>query len=455
MEIIIRGTKVITGDGHTVLEKAHVLIDRGRIIDVLQGEIGDQIPNDAGCVIDGAGYYTIPGIINAHAHGCSTGPLFPCGASALSYEKARRNAERMLSQGVTTLINLCGFVLPSEIEPVAETVPINLSLGTSHMPVSLKSALSVDGRGLSERHRAMNAMEMIENGAPVIGEIGSGASLGGGVADYKYIPEAIRKAAGIEIDRGHAHRLKTAVLGRNMNIENYDPGAVAQILRELHIDTRLSPDDAREIVETVVYKPINISLESFGEAFEMSRSTGIPAVFHNSLVSAEHLLRLAARYEGTRARIVAGHSNHPSFTPEEAVHYAGKLKAHGVVIDVSSLDGIITRRLGDSGSLEALAAEGLIDTISTDFGGGHWDGILEAIHLLVQKKLISPAKGVAMATGNAARVVPVAAHHRGLVEKGMIADLVLTDEKNMGRVETVITGGRIAVRGGWLQKARS
>jgi adenine deaminase len=86
--------------------------------------------------------------------------------------------------------------------------------------------------------------------------------------------------------------------------------------------------------------------------------------------------------------------------------------------------------------------------ISTDFAGGHWDGILEAIHRIVRLKQLNTPAAIALATGNVARTFPQLAGDRGLIEKGKRADLVITDSVNLSRVRDVIVAGRHVVQNG-------
>ena len=102
----------------------------------------------------------------------------------------------------------------------------------------------------------------------------------------------------------------------------------------------------------------------------------------------------------------------------------------------------------DAVNFDALIGSGLVDTISTDFAGGHWDGILEAIHRIIRKKQMSAPAAIALATGNVSRTFPQLAGDRGLIEKGKRADIVVADNANLGRVRDVLIAGRIIVRNG-------
>ena len=118
------------------------------------------------------------------------------------------------------------------------------------------------------------------------------------------------------------------------------------------------------------------------------------------------------------------------------------------MIDVSTLDCITTRWRNDAINFDALIESGVVDTISTDFAGGHWDGILEAIHRIVRKKQLLAPAAIALATGNVARIFPQLAGDRGLIERGKRADIVVADNANLSRVRDVFIAGRPVVLNG-------
>lgn len=450
MDTVIYNTKIITGDSKTEINNGAILIENGIISSVKGSCIGiDEI--DAKVKIDAAGFVALPGVINGHCHGCAVGPLFPSGSKPVADNVARRNVLRMMRQGVTTLVNLCGFATMEDAGVINRQTPINIKIGTCHTTSSLESALLVDGEGIQQRHRSKTVFQMLKDGAVAIGEMGSGASLGGGVASYKYIPEEIEKAAGKRITASQAEKIKTAVLGRRLDPINFNESLVRKLIDKFGLTGGINVDEMKRLVIKTVMTPIEPSLKSFDEACGAAQKTGTPVIFHNSLVSAGKILECAGKFKNRDFKIIAGHSNHPSFNPDEAVDYAKKMKAEGCIIDVSSLDCIITRWMNGPENIIALAKEHLIDTISTDYGGGHWDGILETVHFLVNNRLASLPKAVAMATGNVAKAIPSAAPSRGFIEKGGIADIVLVDEKNTGRVETVIVGGEIVFDQGRFQ----
>lgn len=448
MTIIFQDGCVIAGDGMTVLSRADVLVIAGQIRDIDTSCTLHRRLDASADIIDASGCTIIPGIINAHAHGCIFGPSMPSGSAGLSDGEIEYNRNRHLLQGTTTLLNVCGLAYPDEIDLDPGTAhPLDIHVSTAHTEGNIQAALAVDGAGLSTRHLSATVDHVLSKGAKALGEVGGGQTLGGGAQEYKFIPQAIKRETGLEIDPGVARRLKNAVLGRDLNperaISNEDLDAV---LDDYGLAGRVQADQIRMIVINSVMPSVSKALAGFEEIASESARVGYPAIFHNAAPTARRLIELTQKYSA--ARIVAGHSNHPSFLPDEAVAVATKLRERGAKIDVSTLDSISTRWRNDASNFDTLIETGLVDTISTDFAGGHWDGILEAIHRIVRKKQLSTAAAVALATGNVARIFPQLAGDRGLIEKGKRADLVIADSANLSRVRDVFIGGRPVVRNG-------
>ena len=448
VDLLISRGAVITGDAQTLLEDCDVMIDGGRISEIAAHDPARQ----ARRTVDARNACVLPGIINAHAHGCSVGPLFSSGAAALDLPQALRNAERQLREGVTTLINVDGLPLLEEVEAVARLTPLRILAGTSHVPSTFASARRIDGSGLKSAHLETTARSMLEGGAVVLGEMGSGATLGGGVSSYRYLPEALERSTGVRIDPGQATLLKRAVLGTQGDPSACQPEEVARVLAELGLEGRISVEQARALVEEIAYRPVADSLLSFDEACAISAQTGIPVVFHTAPPSARRVLELGQKYQGSGALLVAGHCNHPDFTPEEALATARACRQLGVIVDVSTIDGVSTRYMTNIDNLEMLVGEGLVDTISTDYGGGNWDSMLECLQHLHRKGYVSLPQAVALATATPASIFDRAAPERGRLAPGWIADVVVTDRHNLGRVRSVIVGGQVVVQDGWREE---
>lgn len=446
MDLLIKGGTLITGDGKQVVEDAAVWISNGRVDDVTRGSNSLPERPDVERVIDAKGCAVIPGVINAHAHACSLGPSMPSASRELPMDDIQFHLNRFLSQGTTTVLNVCGFALAEEGRAVDSGHPVNLRVATAHTPANVRAAQSVDGKGLGPEHLATTVEEQLEAGAAAIGEVGGGQTLGGGAQDYRFIPEALEEKTHVRVHPLQARTLKIAVLGRHLDGAGTSDEAVQSALKEIGLHEKLTVQEAKEIIESCVVPSLATALDGFREAAAAAEDTGYPAVFHNSTPTAKLLLELASKHPG--AKLVAGHSNHNMFLTEEAVAIASEMKERGIVIDVSTLDCIQTRWRNSPENLDALIEAGLVDTVSTDFAGGHWDSILSGIHRIIQKEQLGMAEAIALATGNVARHFPHLAGDRGIIAKGKTADVVVSDLVNVSQVKHVVIGGKLVFYNG-------
>lgn len=448
LDTIIHGCSVITGDGTTFHERASIGVRAGEIAFIQSGDI-PVCPGDVE-IIDADGHTIVPGIINAHAHACVAGPSMPSGSPPVDVEAIAWNRNRHLFEGTTTLLNVCGLALPDETT-TSSVHPLNIHISTCHTPSNISAALAIDGTGLSERHRSASIDYALSHGAKALGEVGGGQTLGGGAQEYRFIPQAMKRAIGRDVSPAVARQLRNAVAGRYLKVEDGVSDCELQtILDTCGLSDACDPTTVRQIVLASVMPSVDLALTGFEEVAREAARVGFPAIFHNSAPSVHRLIDIAEKYPA--AKIVAGHSNHPMFLPDESVSYAYELRKRGVTIDVSTLDCIETRWRNAPDNFDALVEAGCVDTISTDYAGGHWDSILVAIQRIIRKRQMSPAAAIALATGNVARTFPQMAGDRGLIEKGKRADLVIVDRVNFGRVRHVMINGRIVVRDGSMGK---
>ncbi|MBY5897208.1 amidohydrolase family protein [Rhizobium leguminosarum] len=443
-QIVIVGGRIVTGDGTTLYERGVVRTRGTRIIDVARGDA------DAGSdvvLLNAAGCTVIPGIVNAHAHGCIHGPSMPSGSVPVRPTDVDYFRNRHLLSGTTTLLNVCGLALPDEIDgPSNQRHAMDIHLTTAHTTSNLAAAIVIDGGGLSERHKFARIDDMVDKGAKALGEAGGGQTLGGGAQDYRFIPAAIEAATGISIHPKEARALKEAVLGRYLDRGLPDLARLNTLLIECGIAAKIDASDIIKLIRDTVMPPVVLSLKGFDEIAAASERLDFPAIFHNAAPTAATLLKLAETYP--KARMIAGHSNHPMFSPEEAVRFGLQLRKRGVAIDVSTLDCIETRWRNDTANIDALVEAGLVDTLSTDFAGGDWDSILSAIQRMVRKRQLLLPGAIALATGNVSKTFPELAADRGLLEKGKRADVVIVENHNLGRVRHVVANGELVVFNG-------
>ncbi|MET3900864.1 putative amidohydrolase [Devosia sp. UYZn731] len=443
--LVITNTAIITGDGKTVHPKGHIGISNGKIVALSLGS--EELPLNGSPIVDAGGATSFPGVINSHAHGCTFGPTMPSGSKPFRPEDVRYFRNRHLLSGTSTLLNVCGLCLPQEIaDPSGVRHPMRVFSTTAHSASSKAAAFDIDGSGLRASHLAVSAEGVIEQGAVALGEGGGGQTLGGGAQDYAFLPRAIEDVTGVLVDARAARRLKEVLLGRALQDRASSPDAqFIALCDELDLLKSASADHVANAIAASVLRPMQNAVLGLGELAELSARTGLPAILHNALPSAHHILALARAIP--MARLIAAHCNHPSFSPEEAVANAKLLRECGVLIDVSTLDCISTHWRNSAENLDALISERLVDTITTDFAGGHWDGILEAVHRMVVKGQLSAPQALSLATGNVASIFG-AFNDAGRIEIGKRADVTIADSLNLSRVRHVIIGGQLVVRNG-------
>ena len=112
--MLISGGTVVTGDGASVISDGYVHVRDGRIVDVGAGA-GPQDDD----LVDASGQVVVPGMINTHSHGCVEGPFVPVGSPAFSRAAVHAELDRHLFGGETTVLCVCGFCLPREIDDCA------------------------------------------------------------------------------------------------------------------------------------------------------------------------------------------------------------------------------------------------------------------------------------------------------------------------------------------------
>ncbi len=443
--MILYGGDVITGDGKTIVQDAVIKIQGEYIAEV---ESGRTTFLDGEGAIDAGNTWIIPGLINAHAHGVSSGPFTPVAKSSLALEKVREEQIRHLVAGETTVLNLCGFILEEDFKRFEYDL-IRVKTATSHLPSAIRAASMVDGSGLTQRHCDYSAQQGLTEGAVAIGEIGAGHLLGGGGQDYEGIPRTIASLTGVNLRPDQARSLKWAVLGKKLSPEAFDPQQTWNLLDKYGINNT-SVEAVREAVCNAVLPPLHETIRSFEEAAALSAQTGRPAILHNCPFVVSEILRLANQYP--KARLIAAHSNQADFEIEEAVLWARRLRDHGVIVDISTWDCPGKAVHAEPKKFLSMLQAKVVDTVSTDYAGGGWEPIIKGLAMAVRAKVLSLAEAVAFATGNVARLLPEIADGKGVIAPGKVADMVLVEKEDIAEVRYVILGGKLVVRNGRLSQ---
>ncbi|MFF0445449.1 amidohydrolase family protein [Streptomyces sp. NPDC004609] len=441
---VLHGCDLVDGTGSDLRHGVDIVVQGATIREIVPTRPAETY-GTVDEIVEAAGALALPGLINNHTHGTAYGPLFPSGHEGLPPGQVVANLDRHLLEGTTTVLCVDGFVTAEAVARTDEDHPVTVRLASCNTPACLRAATIADGGGLTDENRAFTARRAVGAGAVALGEIGAGHTLGGGGASYMYIPAEVARRTGVTIAPRQADALKISVLGRHISASSFDRDTVEEALVAAGLAGKLSVEEIRDIVSDIVLPAFDIALQGLGEAAEYAHRAGVPVLVHNAAASMTQVAAIAR----TGVRLIAGHSNHSSFELREALEHAERLKELGAIVDVSTLDTFGARRLTTGPELlYAMFAAGLVDTISTDYAGGHHDPILLAIDRATKAGVVRLPAAVAMATANVADAIPGVAPRRGRVTPGAVADLVLTDPAELPRVHTVIIGGEIVVRGG-------
>ena len=181
------------------------------------------------------------------------------------------------------------------------------------------------------------------------------------------------------------------VLGMKIREDVYDEGRVQKVLEEMELADSLSPEEAREIIHAIVLPVHEITIEATWESAEIGKRLGIPVLLSNNSVTQEALREISKDLGNL---LIALHSNHPSFGPEEAIKQAEYLKANGAIIEISTGDYLsLGQMFTSSEPSRTMFKEGLVDLLSTDHTGGYFEPILRVIEWVVQENMMALGKG--------------------------------------------------------------
>jgi len=451
MSTLIRGGTVVTGSGAAPLHGGAVVLDGGRIADVL--ERWDPAASFDGEIIDATGAIVMPGLINCHTHGVTPGPLFPSAAHALDDVQWLNNLDRHLLAGTTTVLNLCGFASMDHVREADRRHAVNVRGATTHLPSALLAARKADGGGLTGREAEVGVEQMLSDGAVAIGELGGGQTLGGGGQDLVYLPAALEKRTGVRISQDQARQLKEAVLGRFLDAATSDTDLLRAASDAAGLGGRLELPDLSRIVADTVMPSVGPAIEGIREGVRAAAQFGVPAIIHSASATARVMRELMEQTRGTDTRIIAAHVNHTSHTPAEALELAALGRDRGWLAEASVFDLLHRRKtVTTRDHWDALfSAPGLVDVLGTDYGhGGDHDELISAVQDLVTREHKTLGEAVAMVTSTVARAIPGIASERGELRKGLIADVVVTRADDFRAVSHVFVDGTAVVRDGQL-----
>lgn len=445
MRCLIQNANLVLPENNKIIEDSSLIIENGLIIDIFKG-IPYKFDFSVDVSIDARQGYVIAGIINHHTHGISLGPFGQAGSKALPLGLIKRNLNKHLLEGTTTALDLDSFSTPEEIETLQKMHPIKIKYGTSHTRFNLEAAEYADGKGLNKFHKGLHVEEMISRGAVVIGEVGGGSTLGGASANYLYLPSAIEEKTGRTISVSLSTQLNKAVLGRHMDLSSTNKMAVQDILSKAMLADVLTVDEAIEIVKEFVYSSVEVGRKGIREAAQLAIKYDIPIIVHNASATMEVMLEIA---EKLGSKLIAAHSNHPSYENGEMIRTIKDLRKHGAIIDICCGDFFGAKQIFREDDLKLtlqLLYDGLGDVLSTDFMGGNWDPMLQFIEKAVQEKALTLPEAIGMVTCKVTDAIPKLAPNCAKIEPGKVADLVILDSKKISSIRYVLVNGLIVCK---------
>lgn len=383
----------------------------------------------ADVIVEARGGFVLPGVINHHVHGLTRGPLMIVGEPPLSDARVRANLDRLLGQGVTTALNVDGFATVEDAVAQSRWHPITVKVATLHTPTHLRWATEgpFPFGGVRDRHR-WTVDEMLDRGAPAIGEAGPGCDTHW--ADYTLLPAAVSERG------GHPTMEQTRAL--RMAFEGADRARAGELLTDMGLTADHVGELEAVFEATVVWQ--GLAREALQEAIEAARERTVALVLHHTPGTHEIVVDAA---RGATQTVIAGHSNFQIHDAEDAVRRARAVRDAGALVDIMSSDAWSAREFQPDPELtHRLLAEGLVDLVSTDYAGGFWDSMLGMLRHANEAGAVELGPAVRMVTGAVADALPALAPDRGYIREGAVADLVVTGPGRLDDVRHVLVSGR-------------
>lgn len=430
MRTLIIDATLVDGTGSAPRENVTIVIEDHLVTEIVERRAPYY---DRGApIIDARGGFVLPGLINHHVHGLTRGPLMIVGEPPLGDLRVKANLDRLLTQGVTTALNVDGFATTEEAVASSRFHPMAVKVSTLHTPTHLRWATEgpFPFGGVKEKH-CWTVEKMLERGAPAIGEAGPGVDAHW--SDYTLIPEFLASRYGVRVGVEQARALRLAA-------EATDRARVGDILASLGLgEGEIEP--FFEIHErTIEWR--RLARESLEEAVSAAREYDETLILHHTPGTFEVVAGAAEELGG---RVIAGHSNFQIHDPKDAARRARTLHEKGALVDIMSGDAFSTREFHPTPDVTfRLLSEGLVDLISTDYAGGFWDPMLLVVEKAHEAGAIALEEGIRLMTSAPADAIPKLAPDRGRIEPGAVADIVVTEPGWLSEVRAVLVSGQRA-----------
>jgi imidazolonepropionase-like amidohydrolase len=258
---------------------------------------------------------------------------------------------------------------------------------------------------------------------------------------------AVEAATGVRLEWHHATALKYAVLGRRVQVEAFDREQVAAVLEETGLSDHFSPEQARDLIHETVLPSYEVALEGLLEGARLAAKHQVPVMIHTSAPSD------TASYEAAEIAgnlLVGGHTNHSTFTLEESLACARRLREIGALVEVCTLNDFTGARANPE-NMYALLEHDLVDLAATDYAAGYWDNLYVGLGHAVVAGVVSLPKAVALATTRVTAAYPRLAPERGEIAAGRIADLVVCRDR-LDQVDMVFINGEMVCENGEVRR---
>ena len=438
--LILDNVAIVPGDGSLRQANGRITISDGLIEEV--DEAGKSTCTARLThVVDGTGMIAMPGIINMHAHVLTFGPRLR-GEPPYPVNHVVHHLWRHLLYGTTTILSVDGYLLPEQARVAMKHVPIKIQSTTLHTPKNIEAAKRASLEyTLSKEQEDCTVERAMELGAVAIGQVGGVLAILN--ICYEQIPNAVQEWTGRRLNPTEGRRMLDCVLGMKIREDVYDEGRVQKVLEEMELADSLSPEEAREIIHAIVLPVHEITIEATWESAEIAKRLGIPVLLSNNSVTQEALREISKDLGNL---LIALHSNHPSFGPEEAIKQAEYLKANGAIIEISTGDYLsLGQMFTSSEPSRTMFKEGLVDLLSTDHTGGYFEPILRVIEWVVQENMMSLEKAIMLSTSGPAKAIPRLAPNCGEIKPGRVADVVLVNENRISEVIAVVRDGKLVL----------
>jgi hypothetical protein len=452
MRTLIVNANIITGDGKTILDNRSIVIE-GELIESIRTN-PCPLADNASRIIDAAGGLVIPGLIDSHDHGVTTGPYaFDCALPGLPKERVIWRLNKYLLEGVTTVLNQDGFSTMEEVVETRSLTPMQVQTLSVHMPVHLKRAKVLSCGGLKKEHFSNTIEDMVEKGAIGIGEAGGfGIPVPeeGRTPDISYlcnlfIPLMVQRETGHTLTHEEGTALGSALFARPR-----DEKTLLELMEKLDIS---AAKNALEEFTASAVENARLTIEANEEAASYAGKLGVPLFFHSAPQTKEQVIEFARELGGLF------HASHSDFIykPGEAIEVARTVKEAGGWTDIlcgnffrSRAAGTLPNKKNHITAL-ALLEEGLVDILENDSATRYWgDSMLRVLEYYIEQRAIDLPQAIAMVTKNVVEAIPNIAPNRGEIGEGKVADLAVLDRKSISQVNTVLIGGRVVVDEGRL-----